>query len=172
MRIRKSRIGLPVLAGLVAIAVAVAGSATINERSAATHAAGEPNDRASETASAPRVAAVGSDDPAVQRKSRCKDCGVVESVSRIERQRLEDGVCIVSDINVLRGDLEDRSEVSKGMPTLANIVRRAVAGQSLAQIVPTQYRYRMVVRLRDGTRHVFDEATSRTLRSGDFVHVI
>lgn len=169
-----SRFGLSILGGLVAIAVAVAGGATINDRSPANPVAGKSDRTNSETAGGSvRLPAADPDDRAVRRKSRCKDCGVVESAGPIERVELEDGVCTASkDGNIPEAFVPGESNPSKGLPTLSNMARRIAAAQAIAERVPMAPRHRIVVRLRDGTRHVFDESTSRTLRSGDFVRVI
>lgn len=170
----KSRIGLPVLAGLVSIAIAVAGSATINERNTSTHAAGEPRERVGDNGSVRQsLLAAGPRDQAARKRPRCKECGVVESVNRIEPAQLADGVCTNADEgNVLGAYVLGRGEGGEDMPTLANLVRRAASEWSGAQRVSPPSRYRIVIRLRSGARQVFDEATPSTLRSGDFVDVI
>lgn len=164
----------PVMAGLFAIAVAVGGSAPMNDERTAARVADGTNTATNETAGvALHASAADADGQPVRQKSRCKNCGVVESVDRIERPDLVDGVCTASDdINIRGTDLAGGGDPSQGFSTLANMARRLAAAEAATQSAPTPLRYRIVVRLRNGTRHVFDEATSRTLRSGDLVHVI
>ena len=139
---RRLRLGLPLLVGLVAIVAAFAGSASIDDRTVAKRVA--PGDAKAlinvatsdpvARANAPRgavedVALIAlSEGGSVRRKLDCAGCGVVESISRIDR--------------------------------------------SGAGTIKVTTNYQFVVRLRDGSRHVFDEATRRTLHLGERIHVI
>jgi hypothetical protein len=152
---RRSWFGLPLLAGLFAIASALAGSASISDRSAATRGAAldskaQPGSVAGDAAAkaiaartaaegAPRVTLAVGD--AVRRKVRCAGCGVVESMRRIDRREIA-------------GNARDGGE-SRGLAALADTSS-----------------YQTVVRFRDGSRRVFNEATARALQSGDRVMVI
>ena len=56
--------------------------------------------------------------------------------------------------------------------SLADTVAVTIAGEHRVKKVAVAARHQIVVRFRDGTRHVFDEATPRTLRVGDRINVI
>jgi outer membrane lipoprotein SlyB len=60
----------------------------------------------------------------------------------------------------------------KEVVTLADTVAGAIGGEDSAKKVRRITGYQIVVRFRDGTRHVFTETTPRNLRLGDKVLVV
>jgi outer membrane lipoprotein SlyB len=111
----------------------------------------------------------------VRRKVDCAGCGVVESVSRIDRQVRIGGVCTkanaYSDRFWVAGSVHDGGEHS-GVATFLDTVAGTFAGRSNAGTIKVTTSYQFVVRLRDGSRHVFDQATRGTLHLGERIHVI
>ena len=186
---RRLRLGLPLLVGLVAIVAAFAGSASINDRTVAKRVApgdakalinvatSDPVAQANATRGAAEdVALIAlSEGGSVRKKLDCAGCGVVESVSRIDRREGIGGVCAhpyaYSDTFWVTGSVHDGGEYS-GVETFRDTVAGTLAGRSGAGPIKVTTRYQFVVRLRDGSRHVFDEATRRTLHLGERIHVI
>jgi hypothetical protein len=84
---------------------------------------------------------------------RCPDCGVVESMRKIERSR-DVGTQDSSNLRVARS-------VSKG-----------VSGGAIAANAITEKNYEITVRFRDGSTTVFNEANARTWQLGSRVIVI
>jgi outer membrane lipoprotein SlyB len=185
---RRLRLGLPLLAGLVAIVAAFAGSASINDGTVAKRVApgdakalinvatSDPVARANATRGAAEdVALIAlSKGGSVRRKLDCAGCGVVESVSRIDRQERIGGVCAYayahSDSFWVTGSVHDGGEY--GGATFLDTVAGTLAGRSSAGTIKVTTSYQFVVRLRDGSRHVFDQATRGTLQLGERIHVI
>jgi len=140
---RRSRLGLPLMAGLVGIVAAFAGSASISDRNpvpgvapahpitapglAAAHLSARTNATPLAPEGAPPVTLPRAG--AARPKAGCTGCGVVESVRAVER------------------------------PTGA-------------QLTTVDAGYRIVIRFRDGSRQVFDEASARTLQPGERIQVI
>jgi len=96
---------------------------------------------------------------------------VIESVRKIEFDERLAGRCAASegDGAGLPGLLLEGGH--KEVVTLADAVSGATAnenGKKAKRITG----YQIVVRFRDGTRHVFTEATPRSLRQGDRVLVV
>ena len=56
--------------------------------------------------------------------------------------------------------------------SLADTVAATIADEHAVRKVAVITRHQIVARFPDGTRHVFDEATPRTMRVGDRVRVI
>ena len=186
---RRLGLGLPLLLGLIAIVATFAGSASISDRSALARVApvdakalinvatNDPFARANATRGAAEdVALIAvSNRGSVRRKLDCAGCGVVESVSRIDRQERIGGVCAYgyafSDSFWVTGSVHDGSEYS-GVATFLDSAAGMLAGRSTAGTIKVTTRYQFVVRLRDGSRHVFDQATRGTLHSGERIHVI
>ena len=81
--------------------------------------------------------------------------------------------CAIGDTAVTRfpGNLSDVDDHNE-MATLADTVAGVIAGDHPARKVSVRTRHQIVVRFRDGSRHVFDEDTPRTLREGDRIMVI
>jgi outer membrane lipoprotein SlyB len=184
---RQSSFGLPLLVGLVAIVAAFAGSASILDRTTATSArpvvptarTAVTADELPQRAHAPRAAVDGTqrvalaDDGAVRRKVRCAGCGVVESVRRIDRREFAGGVCTVagSDRLQIMGNADGGDEYG-GVATLADTVDGVLTGRPGAVKMKVTSTFQIVVRFRDGSRRVFNEAAARTLRSGERIQVI
>ena len=184
---RRLRFGLPLLVGLFAIAAAFAGSASISERSVAASAApGDANVLASAAGDA-AVAQANAARPAaksaprgtlpggggVRKNVHCAGCGVVESVRRIDQQEIAGEVCSLTDLDRLwiTGHVHDGGKYG-GVATLADTVEGVLEGRPGATRMRVTSRYQIVVRFRDGSRHVFNEATGRALQSGERVLVI
>lgn len=106
-------------------------------------------------------------------KARCAGCGVVETVRRVERRTMASGVCKVNDADRywLAGGSHGGAPFASTV-ALPAMVRDATAPTAdIGKTVVTSS-YQIVVRFRDGTRRVFNEATARTLQSGERVRVI
>lgn len=161
---RQSRFGLPLLVGLVAVAAAFAGSASIRDRDAATSIA---NSAPAIADVAPSAAKPGAG--AVRRKGRCAGCGVVESMRRVDRRELASGACFMADADRFP---YQGSSGDGGLATLADTVDGVLAGRPGALKTKVTSSYQIVVRFRDGSRRVFDEATARALQSGERIEVI
>jgi len=127
--------------------------------------------RASETLATPAPATPEAAKP--RGKAICADCGVIESVQRIDTRIGFTGWCDAAEIartqssgaafgRDFRGDREPLGE------TIAAAI--AENRTTTKEVVTT--RHRIVVRLRDGRRHVFDESTPRTVKVGDRIVVI
>jgi len=188
---RRLGFGLPLLVGLVAIVATFAGSASISDRNASTRAArvgtkallnvatSDPVARADATRGAAEdVALIAlSKGGSARRKLDCAGCGVVESVRRIDRQERIGGVCAYgyaysySDSFWVSGSVHDGGEYSGGA-TFLDTVAGASTGRSSAGTIKVTTRYQFIVRLRDGSRHMFDQATRGTLHLGERIHVI
>jgi len=86
-------------------------------------------------------------------RSRCRDCGVVESMRQIERSR-DVGTQDTADAAIARG------------------VSSNLSGSAVAANVITEKNYEIKVRFRDGSTMIFNEATPQTWRLGTKVIVI
>jgi outer membrane lipoprotein SlyB len=106
-------------------------------------------------------------------KVNCGQCGVIESVRRIDKREEMMGWCAVGEIAATRipGSLIDGGE-RQALVTLADTVAGVIVGDLGAKKVRVTSRHQIVVRFRDGSRHVFNEETPRTLRVGDRIQVI
>jgi hypothetical protein len=182
------RYGVSVLVGVAAIAGALAGSASMGVRGAATLVAlvdakppaylaeDDPDAGANTTpatnvdAPPPEMLSIGG---SVRRKGRCADCGVVESIGRVDRQESLRQVRSFAyfDRPGTTGGQYERAGYP-GIATLADTVESVLAGPPSVKHTTIASRHRFVVRLRDGSRHVFDEATARSLHSGERIRVI
>jgi hypothetical protein len=184
---RLSGFGLSLLGGLLAIVVAFAGSASIGDRTGpariapldpkaiSQQMAGDPPAQvnASNPASAsapPNTAPRGG---AARTKEHCAGCGVVESVRRIERRDTAPGVCDAMDSEPfwMHGNAR-HGTADGGVGPLSSFGDGTFAGQPDARRTLVKSTYQIVVRFRDGSRHVFNEATPRTLRLGERIQVI
>ena len=157
--IRLARFRLSLLLGLLLIVAAFAGRASITERRDA--------ERDAVTGQAPADARRADDGS--RGKAPCAGCGVVESVRRIDRSEIVGDVCAATDFNRfgVTGSARDG-----GATQLADVIDRALAGRNGAKRMTVSSRYQIVIRLRDGSRRVFDEATARTMQTGERVVVI
>jgi hypothetical protein len=184
--VRRLRVGLPLLVGLVAIVAAFAGSASMNDGTVVKRVA--PGDakalidvatsdyvaRANATRGAAEdVALIAPSKGSVRRRLDCAGCGVVESISRIDRRERIGGVCANAypDRFWVTGGVHDGGGYS-GVATFLDTVADALAGRSGAGTFKVTTSYQFIVRLRDGSRHVFDEAKRGSLQLGERIHVI
>lgn len=106
-------------------------------------------------------------------KVNCEGCGVIESVRRIDKREEIMEWCAIGDTAGTRfpGSLIDGADRNDPAP-LADTVAGVIVGDHRAKRVRVTTRHQIVVRFRDGSRHVFNEATPRTLREGDRIQVI
>jgi len=103
----------------------------------------------------------------------CAECGVVESVRTIHRRDEIVAGCAAGDGEEARIpgrliNVDGRGEV----PSLADTIAGVIFGDRGAKKFRLTARHQIVVRLRDGSRHVFDEETPRSLRVGERIRVI
>jgi outer membrane lipoprotein SlyB len=105
-------------------------------------------------------------------KVKCAGCGVIESIRKIEVDERMAGRCAITDFDGTRwpGILVEGPQ--KDVMTLADTVAGAIGGDDRAKKQRRITGYQIVVRFRDGTRHVFTETTPRSLRLGDKVLVV
>jgi len=106
---------------------------------------------------------------AIRTKLYCSNCGVVESVRRVERRVIAPAICPALDSERFWA----RDDIAYGIGTLSLVSDNggfaARLGATKTALKPS---YQIVVRFRDGSSHVFNEATPRTLQSGERVQVI
>jgi outer membrane lipoprotein SlyB len=103
----------------------------------------------------------------------CEGCGVIESVRRIDTRDEIKEWCAIGYTAGTRvpgnpfdgGDRDD-------LASLADTAASVIAGDRRARKFRVTTRHQIVVRFRDGTRHVFNEDSPRTLREGDRIQVI
>lgn len=127
--------------------------------------------RAAPARATPAALVVEADKP--RDKVSCAECGVIESVQRIDTRMAFTGWCDAVEIartqtsgsafgRDFRGDRESlRETVASAIAAVRHTTKDAVTT-----------RHRIVVRLRDGRRQVFDEATPRMVHVGDRIVVI
>ena len=94
----------------------------------------------------------------------CDGCGVIESVRSIDTRKEGMKWCAIGDTAGTRlpGSLIDGDDHNE-LVTLADTVAGVIAGDHPARKVRVTTRHQIVVRFRDGSRHVFDEETPRAL---------
>ncbi len=103
----------------------------------------------------------------------CEGCGVIESVRRIDTRDEIMEWCAIGDTAGTRvpGNLFDGGD-RDDLASLADTAASVIAGDRRARKFRVTTRHQIVVRFRDGTRHVFNEDSPRTLREGDRIQVI
>ena len=103
----------------------------------------------------------------------CDGCGVIESVRRIDTRDEIMEWCAIGDTAGTRapGNLVDGGD-RDGLASLADTTASVIAGDRRARKFRVTTRHQIVVRFRDGTRHVFNEDSPRTLREGDRIQFI
>jgi outer membrane lipoprotein SlyB len=103
----------------------------------------------------------------------CDGCGVIESVRRIDTRDEIMEWCAIGDPAGTRvpGNLFDGGD-RDDLPSLADTAAGVIAGDFSTKKFRVTTRHQIVVRFRDGTRHVFNEDSPRTLREGDRIQVI
>lgn len=104
----------------------------------------------------------------------CSGCGVVESVQRIDTHDELMGECNAGEFARTRtGGIFFFGEGGRdNLEALADIVAAGVAGETSARKRSVTTRHQIVVRFRDGSKQVFDEAAPRTVRVGERITVI
>jgi len=104
-------------------------------------------------------------------KVSCAECGVIVAVLRIDTPVPVMAGCYASDGPAFHGRL-----ISAGglydTDSLADTVASVVADGRGRKKVTIDTRHQIVVRLRDGSKQVFDEATPRNLHVGDRMVII
>jgi hypothetical protein len=183
---RQTRVGLASLAGLFAVATTFAGSAGIRDRDAATRVTPVDSqamnrDAADDPATWMTAPDAGDETRSIRpplrrfapRNIYCADCGVVESVTRIVRRVPAGFACGSDDFHdSLIAHIAQNDDAGGGAASLSDIVEGALGAPQAGKKVLFDASHRIVIRLRDGSRRVFNEATARTLRSGERVLVI
>ena len=106
-------------------------------------------------------------------KVNCDGCGVIELVRRIDTREEIMEWCAIGDTAGTRllGNLNGGGG-RDDQATFADMVAGVIVGEHRAKRVRVTTRHQIVVRFRDGSRHVFNEDSPRTLREGDRIKVI
>ncbi len=106
-----------------------------------------------------------------QGKVNCAGCGVIEAVLRIDTPVAVMAGCYAGDGPGLHGRL-----MNVGGPydpdSLTNTVASVIADGRGRKKVTVDTRHQIIVRFRDGSKQVFDEATPRSLHVGDRIVVV
>jgi hypothetical protein len=105
-------------------------------------------------------------------KVNCAGCGVIESVRTIEARDEFAGGCDAGELGRLHISGKSFAAGGRDVESLADTVAATIADEHAVKRVAVITRHQIVVRFPDGTGHVFDEATPRTMRVGDRVRVI
>ena len=106
-------------------------------------------------------------------RMKCAGCAVVESVQRIDTYHAHMAVCDAGDSpRYLNGSNNFAGRGRDSVEWLADTVASVIARERSGKKVTVSTRHRMVVRFRDGSKEVFDEATPRNLQIGDRILVI
>ena len=119
-------------------------------------------------------AAVLADDAAKSRgKPLCKECGIIEAVQRIDTPLAFTGWCDAAEIARTKnsGRAYGRDFRADREP-LRDTVDAAIAASRTSTRDGVNTKHRIVVRLRNGSRQVFEEATPRMVNVGDRMVVI
>jgi len=106
-------------------------------------------------------------------RANCEGCGVIESVRRIDTRDEIIEWCAIGDTAGTRvpGNLFDGGD-RDDLASLADTAASVITGDQRTRKFRVTTRHQIVVRFRDGTRHVFNEDSPRTLREGDRIQVI
>ncbi len=128
----------------------------------------EPGDIQAAAAFAKPIADAGK----TRSRVNCAGCGVIESVQQDRYAR----IAVMARVPCRRRRRRPRPSLDVADPTtpesLANTVASVIADGRGRKKVAVTTRHQIVVRFRDGSRQVFDEATPRSLRVGDRIMVI
>ena len=116
--------------------------------------------------------AVSARDGVARLKAKCAGCGIIESIRKIEVDERTAGRCAISDLDGTHLPAILLASRHKEVVSLADAVVDAIGGDENARKPRRITGYQIVVRFRDGTRHVFTETTPRSLRLGDRVLVV
>jgi outer membrane lipoprotein SlyB len=108
-----------------------------------------------------------------RRKPNCAGCGVIESMRKVDRREQIMEGCAAGDASAANMPYALIAEGGRDNSlALADVVDGVIFGDRGAKKVSVTTRYQMVVRFRDGSKHVFNEETPRTMRVGDRIQVI
>ena len=105
-------------------------------------------------------------------KVNCAGCGVIESVQRIDTHHVLMEECNAGDFAGLRNAGHAFGGGRDDVESLADTVASVIVDRQGRTKVAVTSRHRIVVRFRDGSKQLFDEATPRTLQVGDRIQVI
>jgi outer membrane lipoprotein SlyB len=104
-------------------------------------------------------------------RTRCAECGVVESVRRIDTKGKGSGLGAVG--GAVTGEaLGNQVGSGKDVMSVAGDDGGAMAGNEAEKRAKSTMSYSVTVRLEDGSSRVFSEAVTPTWRAGDKVKVI
>jgi outer membrane lipoprotein SlyB len=105
-------------------------------------------------------------------KTKCTDCGRIESVQEVVTRGEGSGLGAVGGA-VVGGTVGHQVGSGRGqdLATVAGAVGGAVAGNEIEKRVKSTKSYAITVRLDDGSSRVFHEASPPTWRPGDQVKV-
>ena len=106
-------------------------------------------------------------------KTKCAECGVIESVREITTKGEGSGIGAVGGA-VVGGVLGHQVGGGTGqkIATVVGAVGGAVAGNEVEKRVKSGKSYEITVRLEDGSSRVINEANAPTWRTGDRVKVV
>nr|WP_315260028.1 glycine zipper 2TM domain-containing protein [uncultured Duganella sp.] len=107
------------------------------------------------------------------RNAPCSNCGVVESVRRVEHRPQGSGVGAVGGA-VLGGLLGNQVGGGHGrqLATVAGAVGGAVAGNQIEGNMKTTYSWDVVVRLDNGNKRTIHSSSAPQWRNGDPVRIV
>ena len=105
-------------------------------------------------------------------KSKCADCGQIESVREIVTRGEGTGLGVVGGA-VVGGAIGNQVGAGRGkdLATVAGAVGGAVAGNEIEKRAKSTKSYAITVRLDDGSSRVINETNTPTWRPGDRVKV-
>jgi hypothetical protein len=106
-------------------------------------------------------------------KAGCAECGIVEAVQRIDTPLTFTGWCDAAEI--ARTQSSGRAygrDFRADRESLSETVAAAIAASRTSTKDAVTTRHRMVVRMRNGARQIFEESTPRTVNVGDRMVVI
>ncbi|OGA08876.1 MAG: hypothetical protein A3H33_01890 [Betaproteobacteria bacterium RIFCSPLOWO2_02_FULL_65_20] len=106
-------------------------------------------------------------------KTKCAECGVIESTRQIESRAEGTGLGAVGGA-VVGGLLGNQVGGGRGkdVMTVVGAVGGGLAGNEIEKRVKSTTSYAITVRFEDGSTRVFNEANAPTWRNGDKVKVV
>jgi outer membrane lipoprotein SlyB len=106
-------------------------------------------------------------------RSRCAECGVIESTREVTRKGEGSGIGAVGGA-VVGGLLGNQVGSGRGntVATAIGAVGGAVAGNEVEKRVKSNKEYDVTVRLDDGSSRVISEANASAWRTGDHVKIV
>ena len=168
-----------VVAGVIGIAAVAAWSlpkvmaagASVSERQTATRATVTGPHRPGEPTARPAIL---TDDPIKSHgKPLCHECGIIEALQRIETPLKFTGWCDATEIaRTTNSGRAYGRDFRVDQEPLPDTVAAAIAASRSTTKEATTTRHRIIVRLRNGSRQVFEEAMPRTVNVGDRMVVI